>query len=157
NREALALFRELFNIRRKAGAPKSELAISVYNLGIFLHVVGEFAEADALATEYADWATQELGAETPVTDRLLGLTLRIWVDRGRLDEAIDRGRKVLAYRRKAYPAGHYVFGMLLVDLGRAQVRRGNFEVAKRDLDEAYDILRNPSLNLPGYWVPWVQC
>jgi serine/threonine protein kinase len=157
NQKALALLRELFAIRLKDGTPKSELITSVYNLGITLHVVGELAEADKLVTKHADWAAQELGPENPGADRLAGLTVRIWVDRGRLDEAIGRGRKVLAHRRKVYPGGFPLTGMVLLDLGRAQVMRGEFEPGKRDLDEAYDIFRNASVSLPPYWVPWAQC
>jgi serine/threonine protein kinase/tetratricopeptide (TPR) repeat protein len=155
--EALPLLREVLAIRKAAGR-KSELASSVYNLVIVLDGVGELVEADSLVTEYADWAVQELGAETPAADKLAGLAVRIWVDRGRrLDDAVERGRKVLAHRRKAYPAGHFFTGMVLLDLGRAQVLRGELEAAKRDLDEADHILRNVSARLPPFWLPWVQC
>jgi tetratricopeptide (TPR) repeat protein len=155
--KALPLLREVFAIRRKVGVPKSELASSVYNLVIVLDTVGELEEADTLITEYADWSAQALGAETPRADNLAGLAVRVWVDRNRLDKAAERGRKVLAHRRKAYPVGHFLIGMVLLDLGRAQVLRGECEAAKRDLDEAYSILRNTSVSLPPYWVPWVQC
>jgi tetratricopeptide (TPR) repeat protein len=155
--ESLSLLRQVFAIRQKPGSAKSELAASVYNLAITLLNVGNMAEADGLVTEYAEWAAQTLGPETPGAERLSGLAVRIAVDCGRLDEAIEHGRNVLAHRRKLYPVGDFRIGMVLLDLGRAQAMKNEFEAAQRDLDEAYDILRNASVSLPHYWVPLVQC
>jgi eukaryotic-like serine/threonine-protein kinase len=140
--ESVSLIREAVTVRRKQVGPPSELIANVYNLVNTLYLAGNLEEADKLVAEFLDKAVETLGPESPAVDLMSGIAVRVWVDVGRLDNAIERGGKVLANRRKKHATGHYLIGAILLDLGRAQAAQGKFEVAMSNLDEAYSIIRD---------------
>src|SRR5262249_28853932 len=132
--EAIALLRGAVELQRLASLER-ELAINCANLGGCLEVVGEFEEADRLLGESLEGATKALGPEHQVNDRIRWLQIRVWVDQGRLDQAVARGREALVVRERTYAAGHPMIAAALMDLGRGLVLLNQFDEAETALSE----------------------
>ena len=153
--ESVSLLRDVVTVRRKQNGPPSELINCVYNLANNLYMAGQLEEAEKLIAAFVDKAVATLGPESPAVDRMLSVAVRVWVDVGQLDKAIAQGVEVLTRRRKKLPAGHYLIGAILLDLGRAQALQGEFKEAKLKLDEAYTVIRDAPQR-HGYMVFWAM-
>jgi non-specific serine/threonine protein kinase/serine/threonine-protein kinase len=151
---AIPLLGEVVQVRRTRSTVLLELTMNVYNLALAHYLAGNLIEADRLITE--ELASHRLAPEIPETDRLAGMSVRIWVDQGRLDEAIQRGREVLNRRRALYSEGHHLTGWALLDLGRALALKGEYREAEPILKEASDIFRRVTKHV-DHFEAWSKC
>ncbi len=153
--EAIPLFREQLHAYRKT-AFETEIALGASSLAGVLHVTGDLLEADRVLQEAVERAALRLGSEDLQTDRLRALQMRVWIEQGRLEQAVSIGRDVLVRRRRAMPAGHVAIGATLMDLGHGLARQGRFDEAETALDEALKLFAKTTTSQPHY-VAWTEC
>jgi serine/threonine protein kinase/tetratricopeptide (TPR) repeat protein len=151
---AIPILSEVVKVRQMGSPMLLESAMTVANLASAHYQAGNLTEANRLITD--ELASGKLAPEIAETDRLAGLALRIWVDQGRLDEAIQRGREVVIRRRMLYSEVHHMTGAALLDLGRALALKGEYKEAEPILKEASEILRRITKHF-GHFPAWSDC
>jgi tetratricopeptide (TPR) repeat protein len=153
--EAIPLFREGLDAIRDTG-PETEFALNSSSLAGVLHVTGDLAGAEKVLQEAVERAARRLGPEDLLTYRLRGLQARVWIDQGRLEQAVSLSREVLARRRQTMPPGHVAIGATLMDLGHGLALQGRFDEAVAALQEVLKIFAQ-SPPPQSYYVAWTEC
>jgi tetratricopeptide (TPR) repeat protein/tRNA A-37 threonylcarbamoyl transferase component Bud32 len=154
--EAIPLFREAVEARLALG-PETELAISSANLAGCLYYVGQLGEADRLVQESLERATSRLGQTHQQTNRLRCYQIRVWIDQGQVERAVQVGSEAIVSMRRTYLAGHPMIALALMDLGRGLVLLKRFNEAEGALSESASIFaRFPQLMSP-YFPAWTEC
>lgn len=153
--ESIPLLKEVLRVGQIIQFNATESAVTVSNLGFALYMSGDLESADRLIAEQAGIYAKSLGDDNPATDRLLGLAVRIWCERNRLEEAVTRGREVVARRRKIYAPGHPLTGNALLDLGRALALQDKYGEAEQMESEALTIYKKSS-SQSEYYPGWAE-
>ncbi len=154
--EAIALFREAVKARREGGT-ETELAISCANLATYLCAVGELQEADHLLRESLERATTRLSPDHQYTDLLRWHQIRVWLDQGRVEQAVALARTAIVTRRRIYPAGHPMVAAALMDLGRGLALMKQFDDADGALSESLAIFAKTPQVMSPHYAAWTEC
>jgi tRNA A-37 threonylcarbamoyl transferase component Bud32/tetratricopeptide (TPR) repeat protein len=153
--EAIPLFRELFGHARRQRDPTG-YSRTVCNLATAVYLNAELQEADRMLQEHLEWSLKRFGADHRETDRTRGLLVRVWVERGPVEQAVRIGREVVALRRRLYPVEAAFTANALADLGHGLVLRGQHAEAEPALAEALRIYVN-SPQYGDYFTAWAKC
>jgi tetratricopeptide (TPR) repeat protein len=153
--EAIRLIREALDVLGRRGQT-ADYCMCVANLGLALYSQGDLKEAERLLRENVERSARQFGAKHPLTDRSRSLLVRVWLDQGRVEQAVSLTQEVVADRRRIYPAGHWMTANALTELGRGLFLQAHFAAATEPLAEALEIqhgLRSPRTQL----VAWAEC
>jgi tetratricopeptide (TPR) repeat protein/tRNA A-37 threonylcarbamoyl transferase component Bud32 len=153
---AIPLYREAAELHRVAGR-ETELAIASGNLGNCLAMAGQLNEADRVLRETLERSTSRLGPTHQWTDGARWLQIRVWIDQGRVEEAVTLGREALPKRRAVYRAQHPMIAAALMDFGRGLVLLGRFDEADAALSESLSIFAKAPHALSPHYPPWSEC
>jgi tetratricopeptide (TPR) repeat protein/tRNA A-37 threonylcarbamoyl transferase component Bud32 len=154
--DAIPLLSEALELHKRAGR-ETEVATTSANLGSCLDLIGDFEEADHLLRESLERATKRLSADHQETDRLRWVQIRVWLDQGRLDDAVALGRDALVVRKRIYPAGSPMIAAALMDHGRGLVLLNKFDEAEPALSESVSIFAKSPNAVAAHYPTWSEC
>jgi tetratricopeptide (TPR) repeat protein len=154
--KAIPLLQEAVELHRLA-SQEMELAIDCANLGSCFEMVGELEKADRVLGESLKRANKALEPDHQATDRLRWLQIRVWLEQGRLKQAVETGRGAFNVRRRIYDAGNPMIGAALMDLGRGLVLLNQFVEAEAYLKEGVSIFERSPNALAAHYPAWTKC
>ncbi len=154
-KEVLKIHKEELEIHQVSPVGATSAAVTSVNLTAAFYMSGEQSLADRLASDQEVISSKLFGNDSPVTDQFRGLAVRIWCEQNRLEEAITRGREVVARRRKIYAPDHPLTANALLDLGRALALQGEFAEAELLEAEALTIYEK-SPTQSEYFNGWAE-
>jgi tetratricopeptide (TPR) repeat protein len=147
--EAKALLQESVDVNgRLYGADSPRLAPVLHNLSRALRCRGEWEQAESSSRRALALAVAMLG-EHPNVDRVRAQLARILGDRGKLSDAKELARLVVANSRQRLPADHPWLADALLTLGQVLVSGGEAAEAERHFREAAALLEKRFG--PGDW------
>jgi len=132
--QALAepLFRQALEIRQKVlGREHPATAISLNNLALLYHVMGDYAQAEPLYKEALDIRQKVLGREHPYTAVSLNNLAGLYEQTGDFAKAEPLFKEALEIRQKTVGPDHPDTASNLNDLALLEFDLGNIEEGKR--------------------------
>jgi serine/threonine-protein kinase len=140
NDAAIALYRQSTAILRRRPELKPELATQLANLGLTLHLVRQFDEAEAALRESLQMKREIFGADSPQVAIVLTYLSRALYDKGDAVQAETTAREALAIQQRKLPANHRDIMASCAALGRALLKNGHFAEATKHLRRAHDLM-----------------
>ena len=152
--EAVGLLKQTLAAREKNEFTQ-EIHGSVLNLADTLFHFGDLEQEEDLLTRYIALFTKHNRADHLYTQNLKGFLARVWLDVGRVDEALPELETLVVERRTTYPDGSWKTATVLVDLGRAQLATEKFAEAEASLSEAREMYRSHA-PANDYYLAWAD-
>ncbi len=160
--ESIPMFKEVLRLHNEElkAHPVSKYGASLpavvsANLAVALYMSGDQASAERLVAEQEPISAKLFGKDNPFTDQFRSVSVRLLCEQNRLEEAIVKGREVLARRRKIYAPEHPLTGNALLDLGRALTLQGEFVEGEQMESQALAIYKK-SPSQSEYYPAWAE-